>query len=166
MRTIHRLFATLSVAAVIAGPGAPTAQAGDYKAFPGSMCVRNSQYSGGTPYYAGSGRIFNTSSQSWLHVICPIVRDNETSSVGLQVIAIDQNLSSGVSCRGLSNSRDGTTGILGPVGTTSGNASTGKPINLGTLPSKENFGAHVLLCEIPPTGADASGVASYVTLEP
>jgi phage-related tail fiber protein len=166
MRKIHRLFATLSVAAVIAGPGAPTAQAGDYKAFPGSMCVRNNDYSGGTPYYGSSGRLFNSSTTSWLRVICPIVRDNETGSPSFQVIVIDQYLSDGVSCRAVSNSRDGTANNMTAVVKSSGNASTGKEINLGGIASKENFGHHHILCSIPPKGADNSAIASYIVLEP
>lgn len=167
MRKIHRLFTTLSAAAVIAGLGAPTAQAGDYKVFPGTMCRPNSDYSpNGYAYYGTSGRVFNSSSTSWLRVLCPIVRDNETGSVGTQVVVIDQNLSSGVACRTISSKRDGTANNMTAVVTSSGNGSNGMFLNLGNLASKENYGYHHISCAIPPKGADASAVASYVTLEP
>lgn len=166
MKKLQSLFVTLSAAAVIVGLGAPMAQAGDYKAFPGSMCVRNNDYSGGTLYYGSSGRLFNTSTTSWLRVICPIVRDNETGSPSFQAIVIDQHLSDGVACRAVSNSRDGTANNMTAVVTSQGNASTGKEINLGGVASKENFGHHHILCSIPPKGAANSAIASYIVLEP
>jgi len=166
MKKIYRLLATLSVAAVVAGLGTSTAQAGDYKAFPGAMCVRNNDYSGGTLYNGSSGRLFNSSTTSWLRVVCPIVRDNETGSPSFQVIAIDQYLSDGVACRGVSSKRDGTASNMTAVVTSQGNASTGIAINLGGVASKENFGHHHILCSIPPKGADNSAIASYIVLEP
>ena len=166
MKYFRHLLATLSAAMVMsAALGAPTAWADDTKTFPGAMCLRNSDHTGGSAYYGSSARLFNTSTTLALNVICPIVRDNTTSPwLSVQVTVIDQHVSQNVSCRALSLSRGGTTTFQSAALSTSGNSSSGKVINFGPIGEADN-GYYFLRCQLPPKGADASAVASYLISE-
>ena len=166
MKYPRLLLATVSaVVALSAGLGSPTAWAIDNTTFPGAMCIRNSDQPGGSAHFGNSARLFNTSTTTALNVICPIVRDNTTTPwASVQVTVIDQHVSQNVSCRALSFSRDGTTTLQTAVLSTSGNSSSGKVINFGAIGEFDN-GYHFLRCHLPPKGAEASAVASYLISE-
>jgi hypothetical protein len=166
MKYRRLLLATVSAVVVMsAGLGASTAGAVDNQTFPGAMCIRNSDQPGGSAHFGNSARLFNTSTTAALNVICPIVRDTTTSPwLSVQVTVIDQHVSQNVSCRALSLSSDGNTTFQTSALSTSGNSSSGKVITFGPIGESDN-GYHFLRCQLPPKGADASAVASYLISE-
>lgn len=165
MKNTRRLFTTVSAVAVMSGAFGTTAAyafPGDEKVFPASMCIR---ISGGTPSYNSNGQLFNTSSTTSMTIVCPLVRDDVLGQWdAVQVIAIDQHLSEGVSCRGVSARPDGNTLVQTSFRTTSGNSSSGQPLLLPGA-SEVDRGAFFVRCIIPVVGAAASGVASYLIAE-
>ena len=166
MKYPRHLLATLSAVAVMStGLGVSTAWSADDKVFPGVMCVRNHDFVGGTLFNDDSGRLYNSSGTSTLNVICPIVRDNTGSpSFSANVKVIDQHVSQAVSCRAISKSPDGNFEHITGLGSSSGNSSSGIPINLGSLAGIPN-GYHYIRCSIPPLNAEYSAVASYQVTE-
>lgn len=159
-----KLLACLALGLGLTLPGA--AHAADRKVQPGHMCVRDYSTSGGIFYTDSVGGVWNDSTTSTLTVLCPFVRDNE-SSPWISITARVRDLHGGdqLCCTAYSRSE------LGAL-SSSNQQCTGITNNLTSLtfPSliDSNNGYFYLRCVIPPktSTASRSGIWSYRIDEP
>lgn len=137
------------------------AHATDGKTLPGAACQplsKDALFS-----VSSTGVLLNTSTTAFLTVICPVVRDTIASN-GIssgQVMAIDNNIASSVSCT--LDSRSTSTGLVSSrtANTVAGTNPSPQSLSYAAL-SSSSGGYYMFRCTIPPQqGSGFSGIAMY-----
>lgn len=141
-----------------------TANAMDFKTFPGSICqTAGSQQS---LYYSGSkGMVIANRTDKTQSAVCPIVRDNTTQPwFGLRVTVRDRHSTQDVKCVAHSTPRDGLAGWAATNATNGEGFSTLSFGAIGQAPG----GSYSVVCQLPSMeeANQPSYISSYELIEP
>lgn len=156
------LFLGVSVLAAGFSPDANAVQT----VYPAIACERWSG-GGGTTWYGGAGRVYNTSATSTLSLVCPIDHVNGLAPKSAIVNVLDQTTNGQVCCRLEKRSADGGTSWVGPDACTSvsGFSSSGTELTLQVNPAGGTFsgGTEFIFCGVNPQQSNSSqnAVNSY-----
>ena len=137
------------------------AHATDGKTLPGAACQplsKDALFS-----VSSTGVLFNTSTTAFLTVICPVVRDTIAADgiSSAQVMAIDNNIASSVSCTLDSRSTSAGSVSSRTANTVAGTNPSPQSLSYAAL-SSSSGGYYMFRCTIPPQqGSGSSGIAMY-----
>jgi len=137
----------------------------DTKIYTGADCDR---HSGSTEYDRANGAIRNKSASKNLIVMCPIIKDDPSMSIGGGSFhAVDQHVNKDVSCVVFSKYRNETSTSSNKSVTLTTTGKKGYPQEV-TIPAISDAGPearHFMRCRIPPKGGNFSSVVSYKVVE-
>lgn len=141
------------------------AVANDTKVYPGSMGAKKD--SSQPEPYLNYGSIQNPSSNDWLWLFLPVVRDSSACAINSGwVKAFDMHYSENISARLCSVSRLGSTFTMwSSARKTSGSNTSTQTLSFGSLPSVPG-GHYFFYCAIPPVyQGNRSAIVSYMINE-
>lgn len=154
---LHMLLIALPLLASAYQP----AHAIDGKTLPGAACQPLNKDS--LFFISSTGVLFNTSTTTFLTVICPVVRDTIASNgiSSAQIRAIDNNTTFGVSCT--LDSRNASAGLTSSRTANSAAGTNPSPQTLSYFGlSSSSGGYYMFRCTIPPQQtAGTSGIVMY-----
>ncbi len=177
MKTQRALFAFVLMLAATFLP-ADSAEAGDKKVYPASMCH---SWGGNDPgddeflLYSQHGRIFNSHATERLGVVCPVPRDETNAALShLRVYVNDGSNESGsagqVRCTLMANNVWGNSVVDSAVSETGSGQLGTIGMTFHSPDVTQNGGSHnesnyTLFCLLPADDVSASFIGSYAIIE-